>query len=435
MKTMPLFALANLILWFGFFASLAQDMQQKVRLIGDLDTRGDDRTAFFDGDSAVLAGPNLMLATDGVLTGAELWRVKALARFRGARGLAVDKVGNVLVADTENHVIRRVGSDGVVTTIAGAIGRSGYRDGQGSYARFNRPMALAVDLSSSPMAGSIFVADCNNHAIRRITPAGVVETVMGARAESLGIRTGEPGLVNQEQPSSVSASGPGLRFPEGIALWSTGPASTALPQIYIADTGNHILVKLVAISVSSWQASLYAGSNAPGPPDARRGLANAGPENPPATGPILFAARFDEPAALQIDQPPRSGNSTPLPVVYVADRGNNLVRRISTPTRLDRVDSIGSFFRPQGLALDNRKPASPGTNLGGLFVAETGAHRLLRLANPATGTPVAELVAGLGQGIQDGAGASAGFNMPSGLAMLGSDLLVADTGMERLLTM
>lgn len=88
------------------------------------------------------------------------------------RGLAVDASGNVYVADTAHHRIRRITPAGVVTTLAGS-GTSGSADGTGTAASFFSPMGVAVDAS-----GNVFVADTGNHAIRMITPGGVVTTLV-----------------------------------------------------------------------------------------------------------------------------------------------------------------------------------------------------------------------------------------------------------------
>lgn len=78
-------------------------------------------------------------------------------------GIAVDAAGSVYIADTGNHVIRRLGTDGVLETIAGSPGVAGYADGPGADARFNAPVGLAIDND-----GSLIVADTGNHVLRRI---------------------------------------------------------------------------------------------------------------------------------------------------------------------------------------------------------------------------------------------------------------------------
>src|SRR5205814_1641882 len=102
------------------------------------------------------------------------------ARFNRPLGIALDGAGNLYVADTSNQTIRKVtpvGTDWVVTTLAGLAGVSGSADGTNTTARFNAPAALTVD-----SATSLFVADFLNNTIRKMTPAGtnwVVSTLAG----------------------------------------------------------------------------------------------------------------------------------------------------------------------------------------------------------------------------------------------------------------
>jgi len=94
------------------------------------------------------------------------------ARFATPFSVAVDGAGNVYVADTGNHTIRKITPAAVVTTLAGLAGSIGYVDGTGSAARFNTPTAIAVDA-----AGNVFVTDRSNSVVRKITPAGVVTSI------------------------------------------------------------------------------------------------------------------------------------------------------------------------------------------------------------------------------------------------------------------
>src|SRR6266702_4395720 len=96
------------------------------------------------------------------------------ARFSYPESVAVDGSGNVYVADTYNYTIRKVTPAGVVTTLAGSAGVRGSADGTGSAARFYDPQGVAVDRS-----GNIYVADSGNSTIRKITPAGEVTTLAG----------------------------------------------------------------------------------------------------------------------------------------------------------------------------------------------------------------------------------------------------------------
>ena len=94
------------------------------------------------------------------------------ARFNRPKGIAVDAAGNVLVVDLAGHTVRRITPAGVVTTLAGLAGAAGFVDGTGPAARFRNPVGASLDA-----AGNLYVADFNNEAVRKVTPAGVVTTV------------------------------------------------------------------------------------------------------------------------------------------------------------------------------------------------------------------------------------------------------------------
>jgi len=96
------------------------------------------------------------------------------AQFDHPYGLSVDDGGNVYVADTSNSTIRKVTPEGVVTTLAGMAGVSGSKDGTGGAARFSDPTGVAVD-----RAGNVYVADGDYATVRKITPTGVVTTIAG----------------------------------------------------------------------------------------------------------------------------------------------------------------------------------------------------------------------------------------------------------------
>jgi hypothetical protein len=140
------------------------------------------------------------------------------AAFNGPFALAFDAGGNLIVADYLNHAVRKITPTGLVTTIAGN-GTSGYVDATGGTARFNRPAGLAVDGS-----GNIFICDAQNHRIRKITSAGVVTTLAGSGNAAFADGTGITAEFN---------------FPLGL----TGDfANNAL---YVADFANHRIRKLI----------------------------------------------------------------------------------------------------------------------------------------------------------------------------------------------
>ena len=128
------------------------------------------------------------------------------ASFYIPQGVAVDSSGNVFVGDTYNHAIRKITPAGVVSTLAGN-GSVGFANGTGTAASFNWPHGVAVDSS-----GNVFVADSFNSAIRKITPAGVVSTFAG----------GASGFVN--------GTGTAARFyvPISVAVDSSG-------NVFVAD--------------------------------------------------------------------------------------------------------------------------------------------------------------------------------------------------------
>jgi hypothetical protein len=128
------------------------------------------------------------------------------ARFFLPYGLAVDSAGNVYVSEFGNQLIRKITPAGVVSTLAGGLQQAGSTDGAGAAARFNAPFGLTVDA-----AGNLFVADSGNHTIRRVTPAGVVTTVAGAAGLS-GAIDGTGTAARFKEPRSVSVNAAGTVF-------------------------------------------------------------------------------------------------------------------------------------------------------------------------------------------------------------------------------
>lgn len=146
----------------------------------------------------------------------------AAARFKSPRGVAVDGMGNVYVADTYNFTIRKITSGGVVTTVAGSAGNAGFADGPGTTARFSDAFGIAVDGN-----GQIFVGDRGNHAIRKITPSGEVTTLAGAP------------LTEGSQDDQGCAK---FWYPEGVAVDTNG-------DVFVADSQNHLMRKVNSAGV------------------------------------------------------------------------------------------------------------------------------------------------------------------------------------------
>ncbi len=145
------------------------------------------------------------------------------ARFNNPFALAVDRAGNVYVSDSANNIIRRVAPSGLVSTLAGLSGYAGSNDGNRSHARFSNPQGLVVD-----GAGNVFVADTGNGLIRKLTPAGDVTTL----------------LIPSDDSSVTTNATARLNSPCGIALDAAG-------NLYVADTGNHCIRKIVLSSENS----------------------------------------------------------------------------------------------------------------------------------------------------------------------------------------
>ena len=146
---------------------------------------------------AVRSGTSLPGSADGI---------GAAARFNGPRGIAVDGTGNVYVADSGSHIIRKIDSAGIVTTFAGANGVSGSADGIAATARFSRPDGVAVDKK-----GNIYVADTGNCTIRKITASGIVTTFAGTAGQCIALNgTGTAARFNH--PGSIAVDNTGNAY-------------------------------------------------------------------------------------------------------------------------------------------------------------------------------------------------------------------------------
>jgi sugar lactone lactonase YvrE len=190
------------------------------------------------------------------------------ALFYKPNAIAIDSVGNLYVVDSFNNRIRKIDTSGNVTTIAGSI--QGYADGQGTAALFYNPCGITIDSS-----GNLYVADSENHKIRKIDTSRNVTTIAGS---SRGYADGQ---------------GTAALFynPYGITIDSSG-------NLYVTEGANHTIRKID----TSRNVTTIAGSS--------RGYADG-----PGT-----AALFSIPSGITIDS---SGN------LYVADSQNNRIRKIT----------------------------------------------------------------------------------------------------------
>ncbi len=190
------------------------------------------------------------------------------ATFNNPRGMAIDRAGNLYVADRDNHAIRKITPSGAVTTVAG-IGTAGSSDGPGNVASFNYPSGVAVDAS-----GNLYVADSNNASIRKISTGGIVTTVAGSV------------VVGTDDGTGATAH---FDTPLGITIDNDG-------NIVVADTGNHSIRKVTPLGVVTTLAG-YGSS----------GLKNAVGAN----------ARFNSPLGITVG---------PDGTMYIADNANYLIR-------------------------------------------------------------------------------------------------------------
>ncbi len=194
------------------------------------------------------------------------------ATFNNPHGVEVDKFGNVYIADRYNHLIRKLDTNGIVTTIAGT-GSKGSTDGQGVLASFNEPWGITVADD-----GTIYVADTRNNKVRKISPTGLVSTIAG---------TGSQGVKDAVNPLLATFGNP-----LGIAVDKFG-------NIYVADHLTSIIRKIAVTG----QVTTIAGdvNNA--------GLVDGNGKN----------AWFNKPYGLEID---KKGN------LYVADEHSHAIRKI-----------------------------------------------------------------------------------------------------------
>ncbi len=332
----------------------------------------------------------------------------AAARFAGPKGLTLTPAGDLIVVDTNNHLLRKVTAAGVVTTLAGSAGLSGSADGTGAAARFYYPSGVVAHPD-----GNLYVTDSFNQTLRKVTPAGVVTTLAGSAGLG-GSADGSGAAARFFNPKGVTVDGAGdlwitdasttLRkvTTSGVVTtvaganslygWVDGPAASArfntphglafLPsgQLALADEYNHAVRRMDAMQA----VSTFAGA----PPQAGN-----------ADG-LGAAARFSGPGAVAVDG---SGNA------YVADAGNSSVRKVAPDGTTTTLAGLGSLASPSGVALDGA---------GNLFVVDSTNHTLLR-ATPAGAVSTFAGLAGT-PGSTDGAGAAARFNYPN--------MVVADTG-------
>ena len=277
------------------------------------------------------------------------------ARFNSPSGLALDGAGNLYVADTGNHLVRKIViSSGVVSTVAGA-GTLGYVNNTGALAKFFNPFGIATDRAggaSNGAAVNIFVTETGNHTVRQIVEAtGVVTTLAG----------GGGAVPPASNSGSTNATGAAASFnsPKGIAVDYAGTT------VYVADTNNNLIRK---ITVATGVVGPFAGSGTAGGTDANG-----------------VSATFNLPYGLTLDSTAAN--------LFVADTAGQTIRQIvvaglqpvttiagtySASGSADGVGSVARFNSPQGIAVGST---------GILYLADT-TNQTIRVGGPTASTAI-----------------------------------------------
>ena len=240
-----------------------------------------------------------------------------LARLASPSGLAYDTAGNLFLADTANHRIRRVAIDGTITTVAGN-GIQGFSGDGGTAlaAQLDSPLGLAVAADSA-----LYVADTRNHRIRRIARDGTITTVAG---------TGTPGFGGDTGAATDAL----LRNPSAVALGLLG-------ELYIADTGNHRIRRIARDGTIAT-------------------VAGNGHEEAIGDGGTALLAGLDAPTGIAV----RATDGALL----IADRLNSRIRVVTTDGLIATL-AVGSapLRRASGLSTDAT---------GNVYIADRGNFRL-----------------------------------------------------------
>jgi sugar lactone lactonase YvrE len=304
----------------------------------------------------------------------------ALLPFNMPYCIAVDVAGNVYVTDAFNNRIRKITPQGEPSTLAG--GKEGFADGVGNNARFKIPAGIVID-----KAGNLYVADSNNDRIRKITPSGEVSTFAGS----------EYGFTDGVGSNAK------FRLPIDIAI-------DKADNLYVADSENNSIRKITPAG----EVSTLAGSE--------QGFADD----------VGTAAQFKGPAGIAVDA---VGN------IYVADSGNNRIRKITSMGEVstlagseegfaDGVGAAAKFNHPRGIVIDA---------WNNLYVTDSNNHRIRKITSKgdvstfAGGGVAGRRISGIPDAFADGPGSVARFFDPHGIAIdIEGNLYVADYGNYRI---
>ncbi|NMH28728.1 T9SS type A sorting domain-containing protein [Flavobacterium silvaticum] len=293
------------------------------------------------------------------------------AAFQYPYGIAITPANAMYVGDANNNRVRKISATGNVSTLAGSS--MGYADGFAEEAQFNVPMGVAIN-----SVGTVFVADRNNHRIRKITPAGIVTTLAGG---TQGYADGNGTLAKFSSPTGVVCDADG--------------------NVIVSDSGNNRIRKITPAGVVTTIAGSIQGE-----------LDGQG-----------TSAQFNYPTNVAIDA---DG------VMYVSDSGNNRIRKITTTGQVstfagstsgnaDGTGTAAQFNYPQGLAIDLS---------GTILVTDTNNHRIRKI----TPGGIVTTLTGSDAGFTEGSLATAKFDSPYNIAVNANTgtLVVVDAGNQRI---
>ena len=309
----------------------------------------------------------------------------AKALFRSVSSLAIDGDGNLYIADYWNNRIRRVDTRGIITTVAGT-GQEGYSGdgGPASKARINGPLGVAVDVS-----GNLYIADADNHRVRRVDARGTITTVAGTGRSSYG---GDGGPAARAH----------LSTPVGLAFDGVG-------NLYIADHHDHRIRRVDNRGTITT-------------------VAGTGEKGYGGDGSRAVEAQLDGPLGIAIDV---AGN------LYISDNYNHRIRRVDTAGTITTVagDGRGDFGGDGGPAVKAHVSYPNDVALdgaGNLYIADRWNHRIRRV--DATGTITS--IAGIGSSSYGGDGGpavEAHLHEPEDVALdEAGNLYIADSGNHRI---
>lgn len=316
------------------------------------------------------------------------------AALHNPRGLAVDASGKIYITDFYNQRIRAISTSGIITTIAGTSATGYFGDGgPATAAKFLNPYGLAVDAS-----GNLLIADFGNHVIRRINSSGIISTIAGVGAPGFGGDGGPATSAHLYRPAGVatnstgniyisdtwyslirkvSAGGTITRYggdgvmPTAGYAGDGGPATAAgaklntpfsvqldvTGNLFIADAFNHVIRK---INTTTGIITTVAGNGTPG----------YSGDGGPAT-----SAKLDGPHDIAFDA---AGN------MYISDRANDVIRMVNTSGIISTVAGTGvAGFSgdngPANMAKLNAPYAIEVDNAGNLLIADLDNNRIRKV--------------------------------------------------------